>query len=204
MTTGVLTLTVFILIVCLIYEKTKLIKQKKLLSDLEMWHKIAVTDDLTGIYNRAAYSRHIGKLKNKLTSNNFSFAIVIFDIDNFKAINDTYGHLEGDRVLQLCSKMLCNIFTHPDYTVYRIGGDEFAVILQNITENDLINLLIKIREQEKKDLGFKLSKGYSFWDKNCDFSDVFKYADEMLYADKASKTVNSQNYENKSVDKICI
>lgn len=188
MTTVVLVFIVFALFACVISEKSKLYKQKKLLSELEMWHKIAVTDDLTGIYNRAAYSSHIDNLKSKISANNFSFAIILFDIDNFKAINDTYGHLEGDRVLQLCSKMLCNIFSHPDYIAYRIGGDEFAVILQNITENDLIELLMRVREQENKDIGFKLSKGYSFWNNNCDFSDVFKNADEMLYADKASKS----------------
>ncbi len=188
MTTVVLVFIVFTLFACVISEKRKLYKQKKLLSELEMWHKLAVTDDLTGIYNRAAYSSHIDNLKSKINANNFSFAIILFDIDNFKAINDTYGHLEGDRVLQLCSKMLCNIFSHPDYIVYRIGGDEFAVILQNITENDLIELLMIVREQENKDIGFKLSKGYSFWNNNSDFSDVFKNADEMLYADKASKS----------------
>ena len=193
MTTVVLVFMVFVLFAYLTSEKIRLYKQKKLLSELEMWHKIAITDDLTGIYNRAAYSSHIDNLKSKINANNFSFAIILFDIDNFKAINDTYGHLEGDRVLQICSKMLCNIFSHPDYIVYRIGGDEFAVILQNITENDLIKLLIKVREQERKDIGFKISKGYSFWDKNCDFADVFKQADEMLYADKASKTANRQN-----------
>lgn len=190
MTTLVLVFIIFILLNCVICEKKKIYRQKKSLSELEKWHKIAYTDDLTGIYNRAAYSSHIDNLKNKISSNNFSFAIILFDIDNFKAINDTYGHLEGDRVLQVCSKTLCNIFSHPDYIVYRIGGDEFAVILQNIAENDLIDLLIKVREQENKDIGFKLSKGYSFWDKKCDFTDVFKYADEMLYADKASKTLN--------------
>ena len=170
----------------------KLWSQKKLIVDLTKWHEIALTDSLTGIPNRAAYSSHIEKLKdNKVDSN---VAIILFDIDDFKHINDTCGHLWGDKVLQDCAKMLCEVYSQSGCYVYRIGGDEFAAICENMPESYIIESLLEIRRYEVQKIDFKLSKGYSFLNGKKDFSNMFNRADEMLYVDKASKSSHEKHF----------
>ena len=83
--------------------------------------------------------------------------------------------------------MLTEIFDFPGCSVYRIGGDEFAVIMEGLSESFLIERLLKISENEKNGAEFRLSKGYAFSNGGRDFSVAFKNADEMLYADKESK-----------------
>lgn len=157
--------------------------QKKLTSDLAKWHKAALTDDLTQIPNRTAYSTRIQELKKY--SDYKSIAIILFDIDGFKNINDIYGHLKGDKALKQCAKVLCDTFCTSDFTVYRIGGDEFAVIAQNVSENIIKEKLSDI--EARKELKFRISKGYSYAKGTADFSNMFQLADKMLYADKVYK-----------------
>ena len=183
----VLVFFVLLAIFCIKYKNTQLRKQKSLIAELTKWHEIALTDDLTRLPNRAAYSNYIHSLNVAKGISDMNLSVIIFDIDNFKQINDTYGHLAGDEVLQKCAQILQEVFNKPESTVYRIGGDEFAIISQNIKENDLIDMLLNLREIEKNGLDFELSKGYSMSYGRKDFYDMFKRADEMLYADKMSK-----------------
>lgn len=149
-------------------------------------HHIAFTDALTEIENRAAYVQRLEEIE-KTKSTTSEYAIALFDIDHFKYINDTFGHLTGDAILKKCARMLVEVFDFPGCNVYRIGGDEFAVIIEGMSEHFLIERLLKISEKEKDGLGFRLSKGYAFSGGGKDFSIAFKNADEMLYADKESK-----------------
>ncbi len=82
------------------------------------------------------------------------------------------------------AKILSEIFSEPEYRVFRIGGDEFSVLTNNVSEEEIINRLIVLKQHLVKD-GINLSKGYSVEDEDID--KAFKYADEMLYADKLSK-----------------
>ena len=167
----------------LLYKNRMLYKQLQNHNNEDFWRKLARTDDLTGIYNRTAYSEHINKLQNSHSSE--FFGIVVFDVDDFKMINDNEGHLEGDEVLKFVAQSIKSVFKAPMHSVYRIGGDEFAVISRNTSEKDIIELLIKLRKimGEKSDI--RLSNGYSVI--QGDVLTAFKEADEMLYADKASR-----------------
>ncbi len=149
-------------------------------------YNLAFKDDLTDLFNRNAYIRDLAKIKrNKLKSLWFS----IFDIDDFKTINDTKGHLYGDEVLILAANRLSEIFCEKKHTIYRIGGDEFLVISKDIPENELIDLLLKLKKAELKNCDFRFSKGYSFVENKGteSFNTAFDNADKMLYADKKSK-----------------
>lgn len=183
--TVILGLAVIILACFLVLEMFRLKKQKEKNTEAENWHKIAFTDDLTGLSNRMAYSEHIRQIKtNKSSWSNI--AVILFDIDNFKQINDTKGHLEGDRILKECAEMLQEIFKYSGSCVYRIGGDEFAVVLENVCEEYIINALLNIKKYEESHQSFRVSKGYSQTVEE-DFDKMFEQADEMLYADKNSK-----------------
>ena len=149
-------------------------------------YSLAYKDNLTGLFNRNAYIRDLRKLERKKPK---SLWFSIFDIDDFKIINDTKGHLFGDEILISAANRLCDIFTENNHTVYRIGGDEFLVISENISEDALVALLIKLKKSEIENNDFRFSKGYSFVEnkgKEC-FDRAFDNADKMLYADKNSK-----------------
>ncbi|MGL5188408.1 MAG: GGDEF domain-containing protein [Cetobacterium sp.] len=88
----------------------------------------AETDSLTTIKNRRAYTEMSEKLTDKL------YFMLLFDIDNFKSINDTYGHEFGDTVLSTIGRLLKEVDSKHS-TSYRVGGEEFAVIFVNIDEN---------------------------------------------------------------------
>lgn len=155
-------------------------------------YALAYKDDLTDLFNHNAYIRDLEKFKReKFRSLWFS----IFDIDNFKVINDTKGHLYGDKILISAANRLCEIFAEKNHTVYRIGGDEFLVISKNIYEEDLVQLLLKLKQTEIESSDFRFSKGYSPVENNSheSFNIAFDNADKMLYADKNSKKHNLFN-----------
>lgn len=149
-------------------------------------YDLAFKDDLTDLLNRNAYIRDLGKLKRrKLKSLWFS----IFDIDDFKTLNDTKGHLFGDNTLILAANRLREIFHEKNHSIYRIGGDEFLVISKDISEDELVALLLELKKTELKNADFRFSKGYSYVEnKGPEYiNTAFDNADQMLYADKNSK-----------------
>ena len=155
----------------------------KYVDEANMWHRLAITDSLTELYNRYAFDNQIKKIKEENAHN--AYGIILFDVDNFKNINDAEGHFEGDKILQMVSQRLLEFFPKPQYKVFRIGGDEFSVITEGVTEKDIIQRLLMVREKLENSNNIYLSKGYSLVDDDVD--QAFKNADEMLYADKLSK-----------------
>lgn len=174
-----------------IFAKNRILKkQNSKLEEFANWQMIALTDDLTGIANRTAYHKKIETIEKKIKINSKNNpAILLFDIDNFKMINDTFGHLEGDKTIQFAAKLLSSLSLKYGYSVYRIGGDEFAVLSENTLEEQVINFLLDLKNEENKTDNFRFSKGYSIISKNENkaFPKAFSRADEMLYADKNSK-----------------
>ena len=111
--------------------------------------------------------------------------IILFDIDDFKEINDTQGHLIGDAVLRKTGWLLSEIFASSSYDVYRIGGDEFAVIGERVSAYDLKALIIETQSRFEQEGGIHLSTGCAMIGKNV--AKAFNDADSMLYAEKATK-----------------
>jgi diguanylate cyclase (GGDEF)-like protein len=100
----------------------------------------AFHDSLTGLANRALFRDRAEHALDRCTRGN-RIAILLLDLDNFKAVNDTVGHAEGDRLLQIVSERLTRATRGCD-TVARIGGDEFAVLLDGMTEDDDAMLVV--------------------------------------------------------------
>ncbi|MBQ7986517.1 MAG: diguanylate cyclase, partial [Clostridia bacterium] len=97
----------------LLYKNHKISKQLRDYNNEGFWHKVAITDELTGIYNRTAYSEHIAELEKSHTFEHLGIAL--FDVDNFKEINDKKGHLEGDEILKFVAKSIKSVFTPPTH-----------------------------------------------------------------------------------------
>ncbi len=139
-------------------------------------------DPLTGIINRGAFDHLKQLFKAKLDP----IALLIIDVDKFKLVNDGYGHETGDKVLQKVARLLEESFRSTDFPA-RIGGDEFAVIITDITEDlksvieNKINLLNDMLLHPDDGLpAVSLSVGAAFSD--CGFADeLYSQADEALY-----------------------
>lgn len=191
MTTIITVLLIVIMIKLLL--KIRIINKKiKYVDEANMWHKLAVTDDLTGIYNRNAYNLYVNKTEIDIQKE--SRWIILFDVDDFKTINDTEGHLAGDVVLKNVAKILLEVFSDFQYKVFRIGGDEFLVLAEGVSENEIIEQLLALKKRLETDGNISLSKGYSIIKNNSE--KAFKYADEMLYADKLSKKLRNSSSKN--------
>ncbi|MCR4787867.1 MAG: GGDEF domain-containing protein [Lachnospiraceae bacterium] len=151
------------------------------------------TDPMTGVKNRTAYDAAVSKENSNIFNKTAEdFALVIFDINNLKSINDEFGHEYGDEYIIGSCKLLCHVFKHSP--VFRIGGDEFVSILKGEDFEEKNSLLIElndlINEMSKKDLPawqkVSVAFGLSCFDPENDtsISDVFKRADTIMYENK--------------------
>jgi len=181
--TAIITALLIIIILYLLIKNRRLTKKIRYVDEANMWHKLAITDDLTGIYNRNAYNLYINKNRKCITQE--IRGIILFDVDDFKLINDTQGHPAGDAVLKEVAKILLEIFPQPQYRVFRIGGDEFLVLSEGVSEEKIIERLIALKKRLNVDGNISLSNGYSIIKDNVE--EAYKNADDMLYADKMSR-----------------
>lgn len=95
--------------------------------------QIASKDPLTDLYNRRAFDIKLENSLKEMDKTNGLLSLVVFDVDNFKWINDTLGHISGDKVLQNVAKCLKQVFRKDDFIV-RYGGDEFVVVIHNLNK----------------------------------------------------------------------
>ncbi|HZK37495.1 MAG TPA: GGDEF domain-containing protein [Clostridia bacterium] len=168
-----------------IEEKEKLIIKSKI-------------DGLTGLYNAITTKELINEnIRNR--GNHETDALIIVDCDNLKHINDTYGHLAGDRVLKNISTGLKLTFRQNDI-IGRVGGDEFCIYIKNIpsislikSKCDQLNVLI---QQINEDFYISVSSGMALLKKESTYEELFEKADKVLYEAKKKKGIQSTEYVN--------
>ena len=174
---------------------------------LELFDEIknkANKDYLTGLYNRR-YLFDVGnEIYKNCKINNKVFAIAIIDIDNFKMINDTYGHDVGDIAIKEVARILNENITS-NALISRLGGEEFCICFYNRSENEITDLLEYIRKDFEKniikvkeiELKYTVSIGYSFdFGKNLD--SMIHNADEYLYIAKKDGRNRIRTNESRS------
>ena len=168
-------------------------EQEKILHSAE---RMARLDKLTGIKNKNAFTEFTDDLNNRIKSKDadFQFAIVMCDVNELKRINDTRGHSFGDEAIQRTSRLICNIYKHSP--VFRIGGDEFAVLLTDSDYDERDQLIEELRLESYNNAhtrtGPTVACGMAVYNPENDrsFSDVFKRADKNMYENK--NTIKSQ------------
>lgn len=116
--------------------------------------EMAMKDGLTGLYNHALLIELFEKEIDKQQRNNGSISFAMIDIDNFKKINDTYGHISGDTVLKELSNILMSSVRGGDI-VGRYGGEEFSIVFPGIDEQNAFQLCERIRK-EVEDFNFEI------------------------------------------------
>ena len=148
--------------------------------------KLATTDGLTGILNRYAFNKFLEEEIYRAERYGTTFSIILFDIDNFKKINDTFGHLTGDKVLKELARIVKKEIRKSDIFA-RWGGEEFIILLPN--GNNSVKVAEKIREKIKNHKFDTLSKitasfGVTSYKKGDTINSIIKRADQALYMAK--------------------
>jgi two-component system cell cycle response regulator len=111
-----------------------------------MCFEMSATDDLTGLYNRKHLNSYFSQIIKKIQNENKSYTLCILDIDNFKLINDVYGHITGDNVLKSVAKIISSNIRSIDF-IARFGGEEFVVVLHDVTKNQALLIIEKIKQK---------------------------------------------------------
>ncbi len=165
---------------------------RRLNDELTRVHQLSLTDDLTDLPNRRAFMRRLEDEVGRVQRYGHPLPVVIIDIDNFKAINDQYGHSMGDNVLTTYATHVLSVFRHHDM-VARYGGEEFAIVLPNTDLEGAIRAVAKV-QRRAAECTFTcngqsvppptFSAGIALHLEGEGPSDVIKRADEALYKAK--------------------
>lgn len=167
------------------------------LRELAIAHELlrhhAATDNLTELLNRGAFTREVEEAlaDGRFAEDGMRGTLLVIDADNFKAINDTYGHDHGDAALRLIAKSVRSVLRAADL-VGRIGGEEFAVYLPGTTlliaEAVAERLRLAVCEArfapDGKPYQLTVSVGGAVYDRSLPFTELFRLADQQLYAAK--------------------
>ena len=112
-------------------------------------HELATTDPLTGVYNRRTFKELAEPLLSRARRARTAVSLLLLDIDHFKTVNDTHGHLAGDQVLARFAELVRSCLRKEDLLA-RYGGEEFVVLLPGTAPSDAVGLAERIRNQVEK------------------------------------------------------
>jgi diguanylate cyclase (GGDEF)-like protein len=154
-------------------------------------HRSAYRDTLTGLRNTTSCKAWVEEFEKTIRNHQADFGVVVLDINELKNANDRHGHDVGNELIVSSAKIISNVFKHSP--VFRIGGDEFLVVLQN---SDLANREILFEQfdrncaqslvNETARISVRIALGFARFEAGKDqcFADVFKRADEAMYRNK--------------------
>lgn len=158
----------------------------------------ALTDAVTGLYNRNYWEQIISDVTLHPRTQNFS--LILIDVDNLKEINDTYGHIAGDKVIEIVGQAIKKCIRKEDAGL-RYGGDEFIILLFNQDKKAAYRVIERIRREINKlaagqGMNIQISAGVAYYDSLRNMGDIIKMADRNLYKEKrVKKSKEKQNSE---------
>ena len=158
----------------------------------KLQHLLAYRDSLTNLRNTTSYKEWVNDFNKKITAEEINFGVIVFDLNYLKITNDTYGHDKGNKLIVSAAQLISNTFKRSP--VFRIGGDEFAVILQGSDLEEIDTLFMQFEsdcanayvEAGTVNLPISIARGFSTFNSATDtrFSDVFNRADNEMYKNK--------------------
>jgi diguanylate cyclase (GGDEF)-like protein len=155
----------------------------------EEFEQLAMVDSLTGLSNRRVAEGRLASEAARSMRYGHSLTVISFDLDNFKQINDTYGHPAGDQVIKEFARRLNSAIRKSD-TAARMGGDEFLILLPECDPSHVQTLLDRLRPMETEYGGTKIPIGFSAgwvgYEKGETTEQFLERADRTLYAEKRS------------------
>jgi diguanylate cyclase (GGDEF)-like protein len=165
----------------LTHERTLMLDQLK---------ELAITDDLTKLFNSRHFYAQLEYEVNRFNRYKRPFSIMMIDLDHFKRFNDTYGHLEGDRILRRVGRKITSCMRTMD-TAYRYGGEEFTVLLPETDCNAALTVAERIKDsissetlEDVNDSRITVSIGVSEYSESDSITHLIKRADKAMYAAK--------------------
>lgn len=176
------------------HDFANLVKQsgQRLSQELKQVRVLSMTDELTELPNRRAFTHRLEEELQRARRYKSGFCLALLDLDNFKRINDTYGHAAGDEMLRNYAKNILSVLRRSDM-VARYGGEEFAIIFPNASVEETEQALGKVRSRATKTViefnhdiirAPTFSAGLVMCDSSEDAETLLKRADEMLYSAK--------------------
>ncbi len=190
-------LVAYALTTTLIVNILEAVKSKNLEANKRI-KELSMRDDLTGLLNRRVIKQVFDKLESVFIEEGAEYAAIIIDINEFKSINDLYGHNLGDSVLQNVAACIQKSIRSTDYA-FRFGGDEFLVILPHM-DKVIINqtcMRIKTALGEIQEYAFLVtaSMGCAVRSETSNFTEVMELADQRMYRDKRNQSPSKENPE---------
>ncbi|WP_373600520.1 GGDEF domain-containing protein [Paraclostridium bifermentans] len=164
--------------------------------EIHRLNMIAVTDELTNIFNRRYLDENLPVALRSLSNSDFSLSLIMLDIDSFKLINDTYGHLCGDYVIKEIAHLIDTYVKTFNGWTCRYGGDEFIAVIENISKEktyEIIDLLKNTIDStsliyNNNIIKITCSFGVSYLNKNnLSIDDALNLVDNRLYKAKKNK-----------------
>jgi len=164
---------------------------KELKNQMDFVNNLAYLDELTRVKNRTAYAQELVHRKEDKSE---IIAVFVIDINGLKYINDTFGHPCGNEFIIAMSKMITTVFGYEN--TYRIGGDEFVVVISVEKESDAEQLENQFRDKLKSQEGnirVEAAVGYAVGKMQEPYEEIFKRADERMYDQKQMMKEKGEN-----------
>jgi diguanylate cyclase (GGDEF)-like protein len=153
---------------------------------------VAMKDGLTGLYNRNAFDIRIANALEKARETEEPITLILLDVDRFKEINDTFGHVSGDKILEKVGQSLKETFRERDFIV-RYGGDEFVVLIERLTEEMALQRVSNFRRNlakrrfvshKKGEIAISVSAGIAVARSGDTPESIIDRADKAMYSEK--------------------
>ncbi len=185
----IIVISCYVVLLMSVVKTRQIHEQNKELQKKQELYQLAYTDPLTGLQNRASYVERVQKIRSGQEKG--SFCCIMLDMNNLKEINDRKGHQEGDHALIAVADSLRKVFAPGWNVVYRIGGDEFLVILKEQDGEHVEKLLCEFNSEMKgkeKEIGFPLSVAAGYFilksEQRKDIEYAIDQADRKMYEAK--------------------
>lgn len=164
-----------------ILSRTMCTMAETIKQNMQKINELAYKDDLTKVGNKTAYTNYIENF------NEPNYAVIVFDVNNLKHLNDNYGHKQGDALIKMASSHICKSFAHSP--VFRIGGDEFVAILKGQdyeNKEKLLEFFSKHMSDYKLEITpfCELSIAFGIAQAATNYDETFALADKNMYAKK--------------------
>ena len=183
-------------------NKELLMLNEQLKEKNEKLLKSAITDELTGVYNRKFFEKRVVEEMEIADRANEHISLIIFDLDRFKLVNDNFGHQFGDEVLKRTTQIAGDLIRKTDF-LNRVGGEEFAIILPNTNKAQAVFVAEKVRKALEDNKHFKVGQvtgsfGVAERMKAESLRSWYKRADNALY--QAKNTGRNRVVDSDKID----
>ena len=151
----------------------------------QMFRKMKILSDsdlLTGLYNRNAMNNRITDIVSGVNPLTDKYGVIFADLNGLKAVNDNEGHIAGDNLLKAAASVLRDTFTDSD--IFRVGGDEFLILVTKHDEDEFNQLVQKLRDNSNATDIVRLAIGTCYGEPTLDIRTAMHLADERMYQDK--------------------